>query len=94
MLHELHVYHDADARSAAMNMAVDEALLEFAREPSLRFYGWRQASLSFGYFGSFKSVAGHQPHREIVRRWTGGGTVFHGGDLTYSLILPAGDAGA
>ena len=94
MLHELHVYRDADARSAPMNMAVDEALLEFARAPSLRFYGWRTPSLSFGYFGSFASVAEHQPHREIVRRWTGGGTVFHGSDLTYSLILPAGNAPA
>ena len=27
--------------------------------------------------------------REIVRRWTGGGVVPHGDDLTYSVIIPA-----
>jgi lipoate-protein ligase A len=94
MLNELHVYHDRDARSAAMNMAIDESLLEAARVPSLRFYSWRTASLSFGYFGSFDSIAEHEPNREIVRRWTGGGIVFHGSDVTYSLILPARDAAA
>lgn len=94
MLPDLHVYHDAETRSAAMNMAVDEALLGFAGAPSLRFYGWRRASLSFGYFASFASVAEHAQERDIVRRWTGGGTVFHGTDLTYSLILPAKNAAA
>ncbi len=94
MLNALHVYEDNEARSAAMNMAVDEALLEFARTPSLRFYCWRTASLSFGYFGTFASVAEHQTDRDIVRRWTGGGSVFHGRDFTYSLVLPARHASA
>ena len=26
--------------------------------------------------------------REMVRRWTGGGLVEHGDDLTYTLIVP------
>jgi lipoate-protein ligase A len=93
VLQELHVYQDG-AHSAAMNMATDEALLESVSAPSLRLYGWRTASLSFGYFGAFDSVAEHQTTRDIVRRWSGGGTVFHGDDLTYSLILPAKDAAA
>ncbi|HEX4638661.1 MAG TPA: hypothetical protein VH170_04170 [Chthoniobacterales bacterium] len=85
------VYHDIDSRSAAMNMAIDEAILEMATEPTIRFYRWDHPALSFGYFGKFSEVANHEGQREIVRRWTGGGIVFHGYDLTYSLIIPATD---
>ena len=89
-LDELHVYDDVEPKSAAMNMALDEALLETADAPSLRFYRWRRASLSFGYFGFFADAAGEGEGREIVRRWTGGGIVLHGDDLTYSFVLPLG----
>ena len=51
MLDALHVYDDLDPKAAALNMAVDEALLETAGAPILRFYRWRRPSLSFGYFG-------------------------------------------
>ncbi|MDQ2658924.1 MAG: lipoate--protein ligase family protein [Verrucomicrobiota bacterium] len=84
----LEVYFDGAERSASMNMAMDEALLESAQAPALRFYGWRRPALSFGYFGTFADVANESAEREIVRRWTGGGIVPHGNDLTYSLILP------
>lgn len=94
MLEKLHLYEDTEARSAAMQMAIDEALLESARVPSLRFYRWRRPSLSFGYFGRFVDVVEHAAEREIVRRWTGGGIVFHGSDLTYSLVLPQNEAAA
>jgi lipoate-protein ligase A len=70
-------------------MAVDEALLENASASLLRFYRWQRPSLSFGYFGRYAEVANQSSHREIVRRWTGGGIVPHGEDLTYSVILPA-----
>ena len=85
----LDVYHDIDSRSAAINMAIDEALLETAKVPTIRFYQWDHPALSFGYFGKFGDVADHD--RDIVRRWTGGGIVFHGEDLTYSIIIPADD---
>ena len=85
----LHVYDDAEQRSAAMNMAIDEALFESADAPSIRFYGWRRPSLSFGYFGRHADVTSEEAQREIVRRWTGGGIVMHGSDLTYSVVLPA-----
>ena len=89
MLDELHVYDDSEPRSAPLNMAVDEALLEIAASATLRFYRWRGPALSFGYFGSYADVANQQREREIVRRWTGGGIVPHGDDLTYSVIIPA-----
>jgi len=36
----LHAYHDATPHSAAVNMAIDEALLDSANVPSIRFYRW------------------------------------------------------
>lgn len=86
---ELLVYDDSEPRSAPLNMAVDEALLETAASPVLRSYCWRGPALSFGYFGSYADVADQRDKREIVRRWTGGGVVPHGDDLTYSVIIPA-----
>jgi lipoate-protein ligase A len=85
----LDVYHDKPSRSAALNMAIDEALLELATQPTLRFYQWDHPALSFGYFGRFAEVE-NEP-RDLVRRWTGGGIVFHGEDLTYSLVIPSSD---
>src|SRR5256885_13539498 len=87
----LDVYHDCDSRSAALNMAIDEALLEAATQPTIRFYRWDHSALSFGYFGKFSEVEGHSVECDIVRRWTGGGIVFHGADLTYSIGIPAQD---
>jgi len=91
MFAALNVYHDGAAHSAAMNMAIDEALLEYARVPSIRFYRWHSPAISFGYFGNFAHVACYAGERDLVRRWTGGGIVFHGGDLTYSIVIPAND---
>jgi lipoate-protein ligase A len=87
----LDVYHDQPSRSAAVNMAIDEALLETAEVPTIRFYQWDHPALSFGYFGKFTDVANHSTERDVVRRWTGGGIVFHGDDLTYSIVIPAAD---
>ena len=87
----LEVYHDATPRPAAMNMAIDEALLGTVTIPSIRFYRWQSPALSFGYFGKFADVAKYATERDLVRRWTGGGIVFHGDDLTYSIVIPASD---
>jgi len=89
LFEKLLIYKDRAPVSAAMNMAIDEALLEHCACPALRFYGWRGPSLSFGYFGKFADIARETKDREFVRRWTGGGSVLHGQDLTYSLITPA-----
>jgi lipoyl(octanoyl) transferase len=87
----LEIYTDDAPRSAAMNMAIDEALFESAAAPSIRFYCWEPPALSFGYFGRFADVADKASERDLVRRWTGGGIVFHGEDLTYSIVIPACD---
>jgi lipoate-protein ligase A len=87
----LTIYLEERPHSAAMNMAIDEALLETALGPTIRFYRWRSPALSFGYFGKFTDVAIYAAERDLVRRWTGGGIVFHGDDLTYSIVIPAND---
>lgn len=92
MLFERLLVHDDEAQSgAALNMAIDEALFEQAALPTLRFYGWRAPALSFGYFGKFADIAMELERRDVVRRWTGGGIVPHGQDLTYSLVTPVVD---
>jgi lipoate-protein ligase A len=89
MLGVLHVYDDPEPQPAALNMAIDEALLVSASAPILRYYRWRRPSVSFGYFGRYAEVELQSHSREIVRRWTGGGIVPHGDDLTYSVVIPA-----
>ena len=79
----------------AWNMAVDEMLLEWSaaqRGCCLRFYGWREPTLSLGYFQEYRDRAGHGPSRDcpVVRRLTGGGAILHDAELTYSLVVPAG----
>ena len=88
LLGALDVYHDDAAYSAATNMAIDEALFEYATNPAIRFYRWQSPALSFGYSGRFADVATYQGTRDLVRRWTGGGIVLHGKDLTYSIVIP------
>jgi len=79
---------DPEPHDAALNMAIDEVLLRGATAPLLRVYRWARPAVSFGYFGRHAEVAAAWPARELVRRWTGGGVVPHGSDVTYTLIAP------
>jgi len=84
---------DETPHPAALNMAIDEALLLGGGDcPLFRAYHWLQCPVSIGYFSSWQQANALYPGREIVRRWTGGGMVEHGADFTYSLLLPS-DAG-
>lgn len=82
-----------DKQCGPMNMAVDEALLVSAPlcGPTLRFYQWKEPTLSLGYF---QNVAERSQHAAstgcpIVRRSTGGGAILHDQELTYSFVVPA-----
>ena len=79
------------AGSAALNMAIDEALLLHVAgfgHPVLRLYAWSEPAASFGYFQRYANVANATGLRPLVRRPTGGGIVPHDHDWTYSVILP------
>jgi len=89
LFESIDLFSDADPHSAVFNMAMDEILLRrLENRPLLRIYRWGRPSVSFGYFEKFAAVEAGHPGREPVRRWTGGGVVPHGGDLTYSLLVP------
>lgn len=81
--------------SGAVNMARDDALLEFighGKSPStLRLYGWQEPTISLGYFqriAEAEKLDGGLERLPVVRRPTGGGAILHDLELTYSLTAP------
>jgi lipoate-protein ligase A len=89
---ELLLLTDHVPHAGPYNMAMDEVLLRAAVQPLLRIYRWSAPTVSFGYFGRFREVQPLWPGRALVRRWTGGGMVPHGDDLTYTLVVPKSDS--
>lgn len=86
-------HFDTALGAPAWNMAVDEALLEFAAThgaPVLRFYGWTGPAGTFGYSQRISDVEAVTGLRPLIRRCTGGGFVPHDRDWTYSLAVPPG----
>ena len=81
------------ALSGAENMAVDEAILASARlggaaEPTLRFYGWAEPTISVGYLQDAAPFT--RFGLPVVRRITGGRAVLHDMELTYSVAASSG----
>lgn len=72
-------------------MALDETLAHSApAEPILRFYHWKPGpAVTFGYGQFYDFVRRGAPDGSgpLCRRPTGGGMVFHGEDLTFSLMF-------
>lgn len=85
---------DTGVATARFNMAVDEALLSNFKEgnlPIFRLYRWEN-SLSLGRFSKLAESIDleilEMQNLPFVRRISGGGILVHGGDISYSLILP------
>jgi len=76
-------------------MAVDETLMEWSGATGgccLRFYRWREPTLSLGYFQAYEDRNRHAASLDCpaVRRVSGGGAILHDVELTYSFVLPRG----
>jgi lipoate-protein ligase A len=89
------------AMSAAMNMAVDDVLLDAARAgggPILRTYGWHPPAVSLGYAQCAEEAVDVEGCRsrgfDLVRRTTGGRAVLHWNELTYSFHCADGEGPA
>jgi lipoate-protein ligase A len=92
-----------DVNDAFTNMAIDEAIViarikDFVPN-TLRFYQWKPPAVSVGRFQDVSNEVQIENCRrqgvDIVRRITGGGTVYHDsqGEITYSVIAKEEDFG-
>ncbi|GAA0350733.1 lipoate--protein ligase family protein [Bacillus horti] len=86
---------DSGDQDSATNMAIDEAILTANHEglvpPTIRFYTWKPATLTVGYFQKAAKEIDLEAVRRhnlgFVRRLTGGRAVLHDQELTYSVVI-------
>jgi lipoate-protein ligase A len=83
-------YIQDNFESAKTNMSIDKALaMSFKKEdmPILRFYTW-QEGFTVGASQELKSYVQYLSiYNNASKRMTGGGVLFHGHDISYSLVL-------
>jgi lipoate-protein ligase A len=86
--------------SGVENMALDEALMDRARETgewTLRVYSWSAPTLSLGRNQTARGRYDLERIRErglaVVRRPTGGRAILHYREVTYSVTAPTASAG-
>ncbi len=92
-----------ETEDAFMNMAIDEAVLRTRAANSvpntLRFYRWKPSAVSIGKFQKIEHEVNldscKQLGVDVVRRISGGGTVYHDqeDEVTYSVIAKTEDLG-
>jgi lipoate-protein ligase A len=90
-----HLLVEPDGAPGAVNMSVDQALLDAAahsRTAALRLYRWDPPCLSFG---RNEAAARHYDRArieqlgiDVVRRPTGGRAVWHEHEVTYAVAAP------
>jgi len=94
-------YIPLQVNDAYTNMAIDEAILlgisKGISPNTLRLYRWYPSAISLGYFQNLESEVNLEACRkvgvDVVRRMTGGGTVYHDyeGEITYSIAFREGE---
>jgi lipoate-protein ligase A len=85
--------------SGAKQMAIDEAML-IARinnlvPNTLRFFTWKPSAITIGFFQDLEQEIDLKKVKDlkvdVIRRYSGGGAVFHEDELTYSLVVSEKD---
>lgn len=89
---------------AHVNMAIDEAILTARMQRvvpnTIRFYCWKPSAVSIGKFQSMQNEVQLENCKkegvDVVRRVTGGGTVYHDSEdeITYSVVADKRDLNA
>ena len=87
---------EMEACDAYTNMAIEEAAWEGVRNgtspPTIRFYCYKPRAVSIGCFQSIRDEVNLEVCKnsgiDCVRRWTGGGAVYHDQEITYGVIAP------
>jgi lipoyl(octanoyl) transferase len=82
-------------QDAALNMAIDEAVLMHHLRgdvpPTLRVFRWSQTAISLGRFQNIEReielARCHERGVALVRRPTGGRAVYHQDEFTYSIVI-------
>ncbi len=82
-------------QDAALNMAIDEAILRHHLKgevpPTLRVFRWSQPAISLGRFQNVEHEIAvdvcQQQGVTLVRRPTGGRAVYHRDEFTYSIVI-------
>jgi len=79
------------SRNMALDYAVLKAVSQEASLPTLRIYQWEVPTITLGYFQTLAEEvyvdACRQDRVPVIRRITGGGTVLHDMELTYSVVV-------
>ncbi len=96
-------YLPLSTNDAALNMAIDEAILQARiadKAPNtLRLYRWQPSAVSVGRNQNPEAEvyldAAKQLGVDVVRRISGGGTVYHDseGEVTYAVVAKTADLG-
>ncbi|GCE26056.1 octanoyltransferase LipM [Dictyobacter alpinus] len=82
-------------QDAALNMAIDEAILLHHLKgdvpPTLRVFSWQQPAITLGRFQNVeREIQEDECERQgvlLVRRPTGGRAVYHRDEFTYSIVI-------
>jgi len=91
---ETYRFLDTQTQDAALNMAIDEAVLlhhlQGQTPPTLRVFRWSQSAISLGRFQQVeREILTERCERQgvaLVRRPTGGRAVYHRDEFTYSFV--------